>query len=137
MAFEHGHHQSQRLVLGEDDRRQPHSPAEPVAAVAAACGLDRYPGLAQDCDVPACRAVRDPEVLSDLVGGRAGLHLQDLQRRQGASRGADGSCHICERRRLLALTGSQSSGNAPTVEAGRGFAGPSVVMITAGRRPGR
>src|SRR5260221_4779650 len=124
MALEHGHHQSQRLVLGEDDWWQSHSPAEPVAAVPAARGLDGHPGLSQDRDVPACRASCDPEALSDLVGGRAGLDLQDLECLQRASRGADPRCH--------AMTVGESPVNPeanrpvmPLRSKPDGFAGPA------------
>jgi len=53
--------------------------------VPAAHGLHRHPGLAQDRDVAAGRAVGDPEALGDLVGGGARLELQDLEGLQRAS----------------------------------------------------
>ena len=100
MTFKHGHYQRQRLVLGEEDWWQPHSPAEPVAAVPAAGGLDGHPGLSQDGDVAAGRALRDPEALSELAGRRAGLELQDLECLQGASGGTGGGCHVTRVRKL-------------------------------------
>src|SRR5580704_9044260 len=115
MALEDGHDESQRLVLGEDDRRQPHAPTEPVAAVAAAGGLDGHSGFSQDRDVPPRRAACDAEAVSDLVRSRARLQLQDLQCLQRAGRRTDLRCHDIESRRNLRILGSRSSCYASTV----------------------
>ncbi len=82
VRVQRGHHQAERLVGAEHQRRQPQPAADPVAAVGAAHGLDRDVGLAQDRDVAAGRPLGDPEGGAELGGGDAGPGLQHLERAQ-------------------------------------------------------
>ena len=86
VRLEDGHHQAHRLGGGEHQRRQPQTPADPVAAVGTALGLDRDLGLAQDRDVPPGGPLADAQPGTEALGvdPRAGLdRLQRAQRPAG------------------------------------------------------
>ena len=89
LAVEHGHGQTKRLGLREDDRRQPHPAAEPVPAIRAAGRLDGDARLAKDRHVPTRRPLGDSQPLGEFVGCRAGAALQDFEGTQSTCRWAE------------------------------------------------
>ncbi len=87
MAVQHGHDQAESLGGAERQGRKPQTPADAVATIRTADGLDRDAGLPQDGDVPARGTVGDAEFAGQPVAGDAGVVLQQLQAPQRASGG--------------------------------------------------
>ena len=84
LTVERGHHQSERLVGAEPQRRRSDAAAEPVAALRATDRLHRDVGLAEDLDVPPRGPRGDAEPPAEALGGDAGGVLERLEGEQGA-----------------------------------------------------
>jgi hypothetical protein len=86
VAIEHGHDQSDRLGGIEHQRRQPKTPADPVAAVTSADRLDRDTGLAKHADVAPGGPFGNPELVAEPVRRNAGAALNEFERQQRPGR---------------------------------------------------
>jgi hypothetical protein len=86
VAIEHGHDQSDRLGGTEHQRRQPKTPADPVAAVTSADRLDRDTGLPKHADVAPGGPFGNPELVAEPVRRNAGAALNEFERQQRPGR---------------------------------------------------
>ncbi|GAA0650680.1 hypothetical protein GCM10009535_30970 [Streptomyces thermocarboxydovorans] len=76
-----------RLVVVEQQRRQPGARAELVAAAGAGAGVDGVAQLAQPVHVPAQGAGADAEPLGEVGAGPLAVGLEQGQQAQQAGRG--------------------------------------------------